>query len=105
MDLQNLPAPLRSQWAGTGYGVLNAGYFAEHDEIFDFVRDQGITGLAIVAGDKHSFWAGYPSKALPPRMFDPVGVEFITGSISAQGLAEVAEFIVRKDDPLGALSP
>ncbi len=46
----------------------------------------GITGLAIVAGDKHSFWAGYPCKTLPPQPFDPVGVEFITGSISHQGL-------------------
>ena len=102
-DLQNLPGRLRSTWPGAGYGVLNAGFLAEHREIFDFVRDHGITGFAIVAGDKHSFWAGYPSKALPPQAFEPVGVEFITGSVSAQGLAEVAEFVVRKDDPLRAL--
>jgi len=25
------------------------------------IRDEGITGLAIVAGDKHNFWAGYAS--------------------------------------------
>ena len=49
------------------------------------VRDEGITGLAIVAGDKHSFWAGYPSETLPPQPFEPVGVEFITGSISRAG--------------------
>ena len=52
---------------------------------------KGITGLAVVAGDKHTFWAGRVSKALPPRKFEPVGVEFITGSISAQGLFEVTE--------------
>jgi alkaline phosphatase D len=98
-----MPAPLRAQWPGAGYAVLNAGYAVEHGEIFDFVREQGIAGFAIVAGDKHSFWAGYPSKSLPPHAFEPVGVEFITGSISAQGLAEIAELIVGKDDALRAL--
>jgi alkaline phosphatase D len=99
-DLHNLPAPLRALWPGAGYAVLNAGFAVEHAEIFDFIRDQGIAGFAIVAGDKHSFWAGYPSKSLPPQAFEPVGVEFITGSISAQGLAEIAELIVGKDDAL-----
>ena len=102
-DVHNLPAPLRARWPGAGYGVLNAGFAVEHAEIFDFVRDQRIAGFAIVAGDKHSFWAGYPSKSLPPQPFEPVGVEFITGSISAQGLAEIAELIVGKDDALRAI--
>ena len=102
-DLHNLPAPLRTRWPGAGYGILNAGYALEHAEIFDFVRDEGIAGFAIVAGDKHSFWAGYPTKSLPPQGFEPVGVEFITGSISTQGLAEVAEHIVAQDDPLRPL--
>jgi len=39
-------------------------------EIFRMVREEGITGFAIVAGDKHSFWAGYPSESLPPKPFD-----------------------------------
>lgn len=99
-DLHNLPAPLRAMWPGAGYGILNSGFAVEHGEIFDFVRDQRIAGFAIVAGDKHSFWAGYPSKSLPPQAFEPVGVEFITGSISAQGLAEIAESIVSEDDAL-----
>jgi alkaline phosphatase D len=103
VDPQNLPAPLRANWPGDGYAVLNAGYGVEHDEIFDHVRERGITGLAIVAGDKHSFWAGYPCKSLPPKPFEPVGVEFITGSISAPGLAEVAETIIPKDHALRAL--
>jgi alkaline phosphatase D len=102
-DLQNLPPPLRAEWPGDGYAVLNAGYAVEHAEIFDMVRDEGVTGFAIVAGDKHSFWAGYPAKTLPPQPFEPVGVEFITGSISAPGLAEVSETIIKKDHPLRAL--
>ena len=103
VDPQNLPEPLRATWPSEGYAVLNAGYAVEHDEIFDLVKNEGITGLAIVAGDKHSFWAGYPCKALPPQAFEPVGVEFITGSISAPGLAEVNETVIAKDHPLRAL--
>ncbi|HEX5122641.1 MAG TPA: alkaline phosphatase D family protein, partial [Rhodanobacteraceae bacterium] len=103
VDMQNLPAPLRAAWPGDGYAVMNGGFGVEHDEIFDHVREHGITGLAIVAGDKHSFWAGYPCKALPPQPFEPVGVEFITGSISAPGLAEVSETGIPKDHPLRAL--
>jgi alkaline phosphatase D len=103
VDPQNLPPPLRAQWPGDGYAVLNAGFAVEHDEIFDHVRDHAITGFALVAGDKHSFWAGYPCKALPPQKFEPVGVEFITGSISAPGLAEVSETIIPKDHLLRAL--
>lgn len=103
-DPQNLPAAFANRWpTGAGYGVMNGGYFTEHDEIFDMIRDEGITGFTIVAGDKHSFWAGYPSKTLPPRAFDPVGVEFITGSISAQGQAEVAGLTMPKEAPLRAV--
>ncbi len=95
-DPQNLPPSLRAQWPGESYAVLNGGFSVEHDEIFDMVRTEGVTGLAIIAGDKHSFWAGYPAKTLPPQPFEPVGVEFITGSISAPGLAEVSEVIIKR---------
>ncbi|MBI1406262.1 MAG: phosphodiesterase [Caulobacter sp.] len=103
-DPQNLPEPFAGLWPkGAGYGVMSGAYGLEHGEIFDMVREEGITGLAIVAGDKHAFWAGYPSKTLPPRAFDPVGVEFITGSISAQTLGEVYELTLPKDRPLRPL--
>jgi len=48
-------------------------------------------GFATVSGDRHSFWAGLAAKALPPKAFEPVGVAFITGSISAPGMAESLE--------------
>jgi len=102
-DPQNLPAPLNERWPGDGYAVFNAGYAVEKAEIFDMVRQEGITGFTVVAGDRHSFWAGYPSKTLPPRPFQPVGVEFITGSISAQGHAEVTQNGMRADHPYRAL--
>lgn len=102
-DPQNLPAPLNERWPGDGYAVIDSSFAVEHNELFDMIRAEGITGLAVVAGDKHSFWAGYPSKTLPPRAFDPVGVEFITGSITAQGLHEVTQFSMRADHPYRAL--
>lgn len=99
-DPQNLPPEFSHTWPSTEYGVLNRSNTVEHAEIFGMVRDEGITSLAIVAGDKHSFWAGYPSETLPPRPFEPVGVEFVTGSISQQGLAEVQELTLPRDHEL-----
>lgn len=94
-DPQNLPAGLTIPWPGTGYACFGGGDFSgalsERAELYDFVRDQGVSGFAVVSGDRHSFWAGYAAKALPPEAFEPVGVAFITGSISAIGMAEAKE--------------
>jgi alkaline phosphatase D len=46
---------------------------------------------------------GLTSADLPPRAYDPVGVEFVTGSISAQGLVEIGDRIVKPDHALRAL--
>lgn len=102
-DPQNMPAEFAKDWPSTGYGVLSDSYKVEHADLFGMIEKEGITGLAIVAGDKHSFWAGYPTATLPPRGFNPVGVEFITGSISAQGLAEVQSMSMKKDNPFRPL--
>jgi alkaline phosphatase D len=67
------------------------------------IRDAGITGFATVAGDRHSFWAGLAAKSLPPDKFEPVGIAFITGSVSAPGLPEAYEHRFPKDHPLRAL--
>lgn len=102
-DIQNLPQGVGPAWPGSGYALLNGGFFAERAEICDFVRRENLSGFTVVAGDKHSFWAGLVSKQLPPEGFDPVGVEFITGSISSQGLFEVGSQVIPRDDPLRAL--
>jgi alkaline phosphatase D len=107
-DPQNLPAGLGNKpWPGAGYGDGGGGDWSgtptERAEVYDFVRDQKIEGFAIVSGDRHSFWAGYAAKALPPEAFEPVGIAFITGSISAPGLAESASYNIKKDAPLRAL--
>jgi len=103
VDPQNLPATVGKYPEGAGYATIDlhdwGAMYHERAEIFDAVRDAGITGLAIVAGDRHSFWAGYAAKALPPAAFEPVGVTFVGGSISSVGTAEANEHNIKKDDP------
>src|SRR5205814_4445304 len=85
-DFQNIPAGMTRPWPGAGYASGGSGDWSgcvtERTEVYDFVRDQKITGFATVSGDRHSFWAGLSAKTLPPKAFEPVGVAFITGSIS-----------------------
>jgi alkaline phosphatase D len=103
-DPQNLPAGLTKPWPGSGYaGFANGDHsnaFVERGEIYDFVHEHGITGFATIAGDRHSFWAGLAAKSLPPKTFNPVGVAFVTGSISAPGFVEAFEHGLPKDHPL-----
>jgi alkaline phosphatase D len=106
-DPQNVPPSAASAWPGAGYAGFGGGDFStayvERGEIYDAVRDAGISGFVTVSGDRHSFWAGYASKALPPRPFEPVGVTFITGSVSSPGLVEAFEHNLPKDLALRAL--
>ncbi len=106
-DPLNLPAGVGKPWPGSGYAGVGGGdhstAYAERAGIYDFVRDHGITGFATVAGDRHSFWAGYAAKALPPAKFEPVGIAFVTGSISAPGLFEAFEHSFPKEHPMRPL--
>jgi len=106
-DPQNLPPGIAKPWPGGGYAGFGFGdhstAYVERGKIYDFVREQGITGFVTVAGDRHSFWAGLAAKSLPPKPFEPVGVAFVTGSISAPGLVEALEHRLPKDHPLRAL--
>jgi len=103
-DFQNLPEDMGLKWPTGGYAEFTdddwSGYRHERAEILDFVRKKGIMGFGTVAGDRHAFTAGLLSKSLPPKSFEPVGVEFITGSVSAPGLFEAAEYGLPKDHPL-----
>jgi alkaline phosphatase D len=105
-DFQNLPHGTGPRWPGQGYGIFSAddwgGYRTERAEILDFVKRNGIAGFASLAGDRHAFFAGVLSRSLPPREFEPVGVEFIVGSVSAPGLFEAAKYSIAKDHPLCA---
>jgi alkaline phosphatase D len=106
-DPLSLPPDLGKPWPGSGYAGFGGGdhstAYVERAEIYDFVRDRGITGFATVAGDRHSFWAGYAAKALPPAKFEPVGIAFVTGSISAPGMVEAIEHVFPKAHPLRPL--
>jgi len=106
-DPQNLPPGLAKTWPGAGYAGLFPGdhgtAFRECAEIYDMVAHEKITGFATIAGDRHSFWAGLAAKALPPAEFEPIGVAFITGSISAPGMVEAVEHSLPKAHPLRAL--
>ncbi len=103
-DPQNLPPGMTRKWPGDGYAGFGGGdmgaAFHERGEIYDLIRRAGITGFATVAGDRHSFWAGYAAKSLPPLAFDPVGIAFVTGSISAPGMVEAIEHTLARNHPL-----
>jgi alkaline phosphatase D len=106
-DPQNLATGLTTPWPGAGYaGFANGDHstaFVERGEIYDFVREHGITGFATIAGDRHSFWAGLAAKSLPPQPFEPVGIAFVVGSISAPGFVEAFEHVLAKEHPLRPL--
>jgi len=106
-DPQNLPAGMTRPWPGAGYAIMGgadfAGCYTERAELYDHVRQAGVTGFVTVSGDRHSFWAGYAAKALPPGKFEPVGLSFITGSISAPGAGEALEHTMPKTHPLRQL--
>ena len=105
-DPQNLPPGLTKPWPGQGYATFGSGDFSsalsERAEIYDHVHDAKIDGFVTVSGDRHSFWAGYAAKTLPPKAFDPVGITFICGSISAPGMAEALEH-GKRTNPLSPL--
>ena len=107
VDPQNLPPGIGKPWPWAGYaGFAMADWstaYSERAEIYDFVREHGVTGFATVAGDRHSFWAGLAARQLPPHPFTPVGVAFVTGSISAPGVVEALEHNLPKDHALRAL--
>jgi alkaline phosphatase D len=107
-DPQNLPEGVTKPWPGAGFagcfgGGDHSSAFVERAEIYDLVAKEGITGFCTIAGDRHSFWAGYAAKALPPAKFDPVGLSFVVGSISSPTIAEYYEYRTPKNHPLRAL--
>ena len=103
IDVQNLPADFPVKWRGTGYGDMSGVYKTSRAEILEFIKQKKITGFVAIAGDRHSFFSGLISASLPPKSFEPVGAEFVTGSISAPGLVEALSYRIPKDDPIRPL--
>jgi alkaline phosphatase D len=106
-DPQHLPTGLTRPWPGAGYASStnpdHSTAYMERAEIYSLVRDAKITGFASICGDRHSFWAGFAAPCLPPRSFEPVGVSFVTASISTPGLVEILESALNPDHPLYGL--
>jgi alkaline phosphatase D len=106
-DPQNLPPGLTTPWPSEAYALLGTGdygtAYVERGEIYDLVRDAKIAGFAVVSGDRHSFWAGYAAKALPPRVFEPVGLSFVGASLASCGVIEAYEHGLPKEHPLRPL--
>jgi len=106
-DLHNLPPGEGPKWPGAGYGVIASddwgGYRFERGQILNHIRDRQITGFVSLAGDRHAFYAGWLAPSLPPKPFVPVGLEFVTGSISAPGLAEALDHSMTPDKPWAAI--
>src|SRR5262249_57977496 len=105
---QTLPAGCRGPGRGGGYACWGGGgdggrAYTEGGLVYAAWGEAGTPGFVPVSGDRHSFWAGLAAKALPPAAFEPVGVAFVTGSISAPGLAEAHEHRFPKDHPLRPL--
>lgn len=99
-DYQNLPGELGAEWPqDVGYAVMDNRFLRDKDIIFDLIHDKKITGFCVVGGDRHAFHAGLVSKSLPPKEYKPLGVEFVTGSVSQQTLFEVLQVTMKKDHP------
>lgn len=103
-DLQNLPETVDADWPSEGYGLYGTddwcGYPAERRELLEFIRDNGLTNVVTLVGDRHSFFAGLLSPDLPPRGYAPVAAEFVVGSISTPTSFEAAEAALPLDRPL-----
>jgi alkaline phosphatase D len=106
-DLHNLPRGEGPVWPGAGYGIIAnddwGGYRFERAQILDHIRDGRITGFVSLAGDRHSFYAGWLAASLPPKQFAPVGLEYVTGSISAPTIAEAFDHSITPDKPWAAI--
>ncbi len=107
-DPEHLPEGMvRRPWPADTMAQIGSGDYGsayhERGEIYDLVRDAGISGFAIVSGDRHSFWAGYAAALLPPAKFEPMGVSFVCGSLISPGAMEALEHNLRTDHPLRAL--
>ena len=108
-DPQNLPPGLTKPWpsdafASHGGRRLRHGLCGARRDLRPRSRRQD-HGFAIVSGDRHSFWAGYAAKALPPKAFEPVGLSFVGASLASCGAIESYEHRLPKDHPLQAAVP
>ncbi len=84
--LQRLIPGVVAGGAGVNAGQWD-GYPGERAGLFEFLEDEGIANVVVLTGDLHSSWAG--ELTLDPNgTATPVGVEFVTPSVTARSFAE-----------------
>ncbi|MBW4641703.1 MAG: alkaline phosphatase D family protein [Goleter apudmare HA4340-LM2] len=64
------------------------GYPAERALLFKAIREAKVKNFVTITGDLHTFVAGYQKLNFDDQSDQPVGVEFVVGSITASTLAE-----------------
>jgi len=64
------------------------GYPAERALIFKAIKEANVKNFVTITGDLHTFVAGYQKLNFDNESDQPVGVEFVVGSITASNLAE-----------------
>lgn len=67
------------------------GYTDDRREVFEHLRDNGVTDSLFITGDIHSGWAcDLPAdKATYPGTRDSVGVEFVATSVTSSNLKDI----------------
>ncbi len=94
LRLLDLPRPLRRVVPGLvagGAGVNSGqwdGYPDERQMLFEHLRREGIANVVVLTGDLHSSWAA--ELTLDPKETGeaPVGVEFVTPSVTTRSFGE-----------------
>ncbi len=66
------------------------GYTADRRELFDHIRDRGVTDTVFLTGDIHSGWAcDLPIDAGTYPLSDTVGVELVCTSVTSNNLDDI----------------
>jgi alkaline phosphatase D len=74
------------------------GYPAARDRFFSAVRREGTTNLVVLSGDVHTGWALHLQED-PTDTIEPVGVEFVSPSVTSQNLNEKVGDETRRGGP------
>jgi alkaline phosphatase D len=74
------------------------GYPAARDRLFSAVRREAATNLVVLSGDVHTGWALHLQED-PTDTIEPVGVEFVSPSVTSQNLNEKVGEAARREGP------
>ena len=94
LRLVQVPRPLRRVipgLVGGGAGVNTGqwdGYPQERQQLFDHLRREGIGNVVVLTGDLHSSWAAQLTADPTDPNEAPVGVEFVTPSVTSRSFGK-----------------